>query len=201
MASDKVIQTASTGGIGMSMSVPYTVKAQDTVGHLVPGMPMVAATPYLVTIAEMVCYEIAKKLIEPDHFRDRYQIGSEHYHRHTSTRTCVITCSCWHAMPMVLAVWITLSLRACYRVLHVARAACDERLVVEAEVSPEVVRTAIWACDVPRFWHATYVLMICSGSDHLLGIALDCSIHVGTFHPSQYLHSGVPPHKTFFQNP
>ena len=66
MASDKVIQTASTGGIGMSMSVPFTVKAQDTVGHLVPGMPMVAATPYLVTIAEMVCYEIAKKLIEPD---------------------------------------------------------------------------------------------------------------------------------------
>ena len=49
----------------MSMSVPYTVKAKDTVGHLVPGMPMVAATPYLVTIAEMVCYEIAKKLIEP----------------------------------------------------------------------------------------------------------------------------------------
>jgi predicted thioesterase len=28
-------------------------------------MPMVAATPYLVTIAEMVCYEICKKLIEP----------------------------------------------------------------------------------------------------------------------------------------
>ncbi len=33
---------------------------------MVPGMPMVAATPYLVTIAEMVCYDIAKTLIEPD---------------------------------------------------------------------------------------------------------------------------------------
>ena len=38
---------------------------KDTVGALAPGMPMVAATPYLVTIAEMVCYEICNKLIEP----------------------------------------------------------------------------------------------------------------------------------------
>ena len=78
MASDKVIQTASTGGIGMSMSVPYTVKAQDTVGHLVPGMPMVAATPYLVTIAEMVCYEIAKKLIEPDQITVGTRVEIDH---------------------------------------------------------------------------------------------------------------------------
>lgn len=65
MPSDAITQAASAGGLGMSLSARYTVEDKDTVGHLVPGMPMVAATPYLVTIAEMVCYEIAKKLIEP----------------------------------------------------------------------------------------------------------------------------------------
>jgi len=66
MASDTATQQASAGGGGTSLSANYTVHEKDTVGFLVPGMPMVAATPYLVTIAEMVCYEIAKKLIEPD---------------------------------------------------------------------------------------------------------------------------------------
>lgn len=56
---------AAGNGIGMSLTKPYTVTEKDTVGALVPGMPMVAATPYLVTIAEMVCYEICNKLIEP----------------------------------------------------------------------------------------------------------------------------------------
>lgn len=56
---------ASASGIGTVLTKPYTVTEQDTVGALVPGMPMVAATPYLVTIAEMVCYEICTKLIEP----------------------------------------------------------------------------------------------------------------------------------------
>ena len=49
----------------MALTKPYTVTEKDTVGALAPGMPMVAATPYLVTIAEMVCYEICNKLIEP----------------------------------------------------------------------------------------------------------------------------------------
>lgn len=52
-------------GIGMELTKPYTVTEKDTVGAIVPGMPMVAATPWLVTIAEMVCYEICNKLIEP----------------------------------------------------------------------------------------------------------------------------------------
>lgn len=56
----------ATAGIGTALSKTYTVQDKDTVGALVPGMPMVAATPYLVTIAEMVCYDIAKGLIEPD---------------------------------------------------------------------------------------------------------------------------------------
>jgi fluoroacetyl-CoA thioesterase len=65
MPSETVAQQAGAGGIDMSLSANFTVHEKDTVGHLVPGMPMVAATPYLVTIAEMVCYEICKKLIEP----------------------------------------------------------------------------------------------------------------------------------------
>ena len=52
-------------GVGTTLTKSYTVAEKDTVGALVPGMPLVAATPWLVTIAEMVCYEICSKLIEP----------------------------------------------------------------------------------------------------------------------------------------
>jgi predicted thioesterase len=41
------------------------VGANDTVGALVPGMPPVAATPYLVTIAEMACGRLVEPLLEP----------------------------------------------------------------------------------------------------------------------------------------
>jgi fluoroacetyl-CoA thioesterase len=61
MASDAAAQQ----GIGMTLTKSYPVADKDTVGALAPGMPMVAATPYLVTIAEMTCYEICNKLIEP----------------------------------------------------------------------------------------------------------------------------------------
>lgn len=53
-------------GEGMTNSMRVTVQDKDTVGFLVPGMPMVAATPYLVTIAEVAAYEIARKLIPSD---------------------------------------------------------------------------------------------------------------------------------------
>jgi fluoroacetyl-CoA thioesterase len=56
---------AAQPGIGMTLIKSYTVADKDTVGAIAPGMPMVAATPYLVTVAEMVCYEICNKLIEP----------------------------------------------------------------------------------------------------------------------------------------
>ncbi len=41
------------------------VEAKDTVAALVPGMPPVAATPYLVAIAEMACGRLVQDLIEP----------------------------------------------------------------------------------------------------------------------------------------
>ena len=42
-----------------------TVGEKDTVGALVPGMPMVAATPYLVAIAEMACARLVRDSLEP----------------------------------------------------------------------------------------------------------------------------------------
>jgi fluoroacetyl-CoA thioesterase len=42
-----------------------TVEAKDTVGALDPSMPQVAATPYLVTIAEFACADLIKSQLEP----------------------------------------------------------------------------------------------------------------------------------------
>jgi fluoroacetyl-CoA thioesterase len=42
-----------------------TVEEKDTVGALVPGMPYVAATPYLVGIAEMACGRLVQDRLEP----------------------------------------------------------------------------------------------------------------------------------------
>jgi fluoroacetyl-CoA thioesterase len=41
------------------------VGEKDTVGAMVPGMPYVAATPYLVGIAEMACGRLVQDLLEP----------------------------------------------------------------------------------------------------------------------------------------
>ena len=57
---------APAEGEGMINTMHVTVQDKDTVGFLVPGMPMVAATPYLVTIAEVAAYEIARTLIPSD---------------------------------------------------------------------------------------------------------------------------------------
>src|SRR5579872_6469621 len=42
-----------------------TVGPNDTVGALEPSMPHVAATPYLVTVAEFACARLVKNLLEP----------------------------------------------------------------------------------------------------------------------------------------
>ena len=52
-------------GVGTSLSRSFIVKEKNTVGFMVPGMPMVAATPYLVGIAELTCYEFVKPMLEP----------------------------------------------------------------------------------------------------------------------------------------
>jgi len=52
-------------GVGATHTARYTVTEKDTVGAAVPGMPMVAATPYLVRIAEVTAFEIPKPFLEP----------------------------------------------------------------------------------------------------------------------------------------
>ena len=49
----------------LSSVTRVTVAESDTVGALVPGMPMVASTPYLVAVAEMACGRLVKDLLEP----------------------------------------------------------------------------------------------------------------------------------------
>jgi fluoroacetyl-CoA thioesterase len=65
MPNDSAPQTATSNSARTRVSMRYPVQDKDTVGFLVPGMPMVASTPYLVSVAEMACYEICTKLVGP----------------------------------------------------------------------------------------------------------------------------------------
>lgn len=49
----------------LSSTTRVTVGPKDTVGALEPSMPPVAATPYLVTIAEFACTRLVQHLLEP----------------------------------------------------------------------------------------------------------------------------------------
>jgi predicted thioesterase len=49
----------------LSSVTRVTVEEKNTVGATVPGMPYVAATPYLVGMAEMACSRLVKDLLEP----------------------------------------------------------------------------------------------------------------------------------------
>jgi len=42
-----------------------TVEPKDTVGALDPSMPLVASTPYLVTVTEFACGHLVKDQLEP----------------------------------------------------------------------------------------------------------------------------------------
>ena len=50
---------------GLSSVTRVTVEEKNTVGAMVPGLPYVAATPYLVGVAEMACSRLVKDLLEP----------------------------------------------------------------------------------------------------------------------------------------
>jgi predicted thioesterase len=49
----------------LSAVTRVTIETKDTVSAMVPGMPVVAATPYLVAVAEMACARLVKDLLEP----------------------------------------------------------------------------------------------------------------------------------------
>jgi len=57
--------TEPAAASALSAVTRVTVETKDTVGAMVPGMPMVAATPYLVAVAEMACARLIKDLLEP----------------------------------------------------------------------------------------------------------------------------------------
>ena len=49
----------------LSSVTRVTVEAKDTVGAMMPGMPMLAATPWLVGVAELACGRLVLDLLEP----------------------------------------------------------------------------------------------------------------------------------------
>ena len=57
--------SAAAAGAELTSTMRVIVEEKNTVGAMVPGMPYVAATPYLVGIAEMACSQLVKDLLEP----------------------------------------------------------------------------------------------------------------------------------------
>ena len=57
--------SASAASPELTSTMRVIVEEKNTVGAMVPGMPYVAATPYLVGIAEMACGQLVKDLLEP----------------------------------------------------------------------------------------------------------------------------------------
>jgi fluoroacetyl-CoA thioesterase len=53
------------GDAEISATSTVTVEFKDTVAAMEPKMPPVAATPFLVTIAEFACYHLVEDQLEP----------------------------------------------------------------------------------------------------------------------------------------
>jgi len=47
-----------------TLKMKAVVRPEDTVGAIIDGMPMVAATPYLVTLAETACFRLIEGLLD-----------------------------------------------------------------------------------------------------------------------------------------
>ena len=65
MASSDTPQSQTPDGVGTTFTQTVTVQEADTVGAVLPGMPPVAATPYLVKIAEVACFRMVEGLLQP----------------------------------------------------------------------------------------------------------------------------------------
>jgi predicted thioesterase len=59
------MSSPETPPAGLSSVTRVTVEAKDTVGAIVPGMLMAAATPWLVGVAESACGRLVLDLLEP----------------------------------------------------------------------------------------------------------------------------------------
>lgn len=60
-----VLLSKTAAGTNATLSLSVMVEAKDTVGAVVEGMPPVAATPFLVTIAEIACYRLVEDMLDP----------------------------------------------------------------------------------------------------------------------------------------
>jgi predicted thioesterase len=60
-----VSKTSSDPGEPLTATTSVTVAFKDTVAAIEPTMPPVAATPFLVTIAEIACYRLVQDQLEP----------------------------------------------------------------------------------------------------------------------------------------
>ncbi len=58
-------ETTPTSPSELSSVTRVIVGEKDTVGAMVPGMPFVAATPYLVAVAEGACNRLVRDQLEP----------------------------------------------------------------------------------------------------------------------------------------
>jgi predicted thioesterase len=65
MASSDTPQTQASDGVGSTFKQTVTVQEADTVAAVLPEMPPVAATPFLVKIAEVACFRMVEGLLQP----------------------------------------------------------------------------------------------------------------------------------------
>lgn len=65
MSSSETSTAAAALTPELSSVTRVIVEDKDTVGAMVPSMPPVAATPYLVGVAEMACGRLVADLLEP----------------------------------------------------------------------------------------------------------------------------------------
>jgi predicted thioesterase len=65
MASSDTPQSQAPDGVGSTFRQTVTVQEADTVAAVLPGMPPVAATPFLVKIAEVACFRMVESLLQP----------------------------------------------------------------------------------------------------------------------------------------
>jgi fluoroacetyl-CoA thioesterase len=63
MASSDTPQSQAPDGVGSTFRQTVTVQEADTVAAVLPGMPPVAATPFLVKIAEVACFRMVEGLL------------------------------------------------------------------------------------------------------------------------------------------
>jgi predicted thioesterase len=65
MASSDTPQSQAPEGVGSTFRQTVTVQEADTVAAVLPGMPPVAATPFLVKIGEVACFRMVEGLLQP----------------------------------------------------------------------------------------------------------------------------------------